>query len=157
MSAREFDVYDEGPVVQGSVLPPGSEFEGVLSFRGQATIEGRLYGTVIAEGLLRIEAGGLRGRVEVDELIVGGEVEGKSAYGADSNCCRAHGCARSPRAKTSSGRRLGARRPLYGRPEHSNAPEGRRGVLISEPSMQPWAPLCAARLRLTRRAARTMT
>lgn len=78
MSAREFDVYEEAQLPQGAVLPPGSEFEGVLSFRGQASIEGRLYGTVIADGLLRIEAGGLvRGRVEVDELIIGGELEGE--------------------------------------------------------------------------------
>jgi cytoskeletal protein CcmA (bactofilin family) len=78
MSAREFDVYEEAPTAQGSVLPPGSEFDGVLSFRGEASIEGRLYGTVIADGLLRIEAGGLvRGRVEVDELIIGGELEGE--------------------------------------------------------------------------------
>jgi cytoskeletal protein CcmA (bactofilin family) len=78
MSARDFDVYEETQVQQGSVLPPGSEFEGVLSFRGQARIEGRLVGTVIADGSLRIEAGGrVHGRVEVDELIIGGELEGE--------------------------------------------------------------------------------
>ncbi len=78
MSMREFDVYEEASATQGSVLPPGSEFEGVLSFRGKASIEGVLSGKVVAEGQLRIEPGGLvRGRVEVDELVVAGELEGE--------------------------------------------------------------------------------
>lgn len=61
-----------------TVLARGAEFEGLLSFRGSARVDGRLSGDVVAEGCLVIGEGArVRARIEVDELIVGGELEGK--------------------------------------------------------------------------------
>ena len=60
-----------------TVLAPEAKFEGILSFRGHVRIEGRLKGDVIAEGCLRIELGAsVEGRIEVDELIVAGSLQG---------------------------------------------------------------------------------
>jgi cytoskeletal protein CcmA (bactofilin family) len=61
-----------------TVLGPGTEFEGLLCFRGAARIDGTLSGEVVAEGCLVIGEGArVRARIEVDELIVGGELEGE--------------------------------------------------------------------------------
>lgn len=61
-----------------SVLAPGAEFEGLLSFRGAARVDGELSGDVVAEGCLVIGEGAkVHARIEVDELIVGGELEGE--------------------------------------------------------------------------------
>jgi cytoskeletal protein CcmA (bactofilin family) len=61
-----------------TVLAPGTEFEGLLSFRGAARVDGKLSGDVVAEGCLVIGEGArVRARIEVDELIVGGELEGE--------------------------------------------------------------------------------
>ena len=61
-----------------TVLGPGAEFEGLLSFRGAARIDGTLSGDVVAEGCLVIGEGArVRARIEVDELVVGGELEGE--------------------------------------------------------------------------------
>lgn len=62
-----------------SVLAPDAVFEGVLSFRGSVRIEGRLKGDVFASGTLHIEPGAVvQGRVEVDDLVVGGTLEGEA-------------------------------------------------------------------------------
>jgi len=61
-----------------SVLAPDAVFEGVLSFRGTVRIEGRLKGDIIATGALHIDEGAVvQGRVEVDELVVAGELAGQ--------------------------------------------------------------------------------
>jgi cytoskeletal protein CcmA (bactofilin family) len=61
-----------------TVLAPGAEFEGLLSFRGSARVDGKLSGDVVAEGCLVIGEGArVQARIEVDELIVGGELEGE--------------------------------------------------------------------------------
>lgn len=61
-----------------SVLAPDAVFEGVLSFRGAVRIEGRLKGDIIATGTLHIEEGAVvQGRVEVDDLVVAGALEGQ--------------------------------------------------------------------------------
>jgi len=61
-----------------TVLAPGAEFEGLLFFRGAARIDGMLSGDVVAEGCLVIGEGAhVRARIEVDELIVGGKIEGE--------------------------------------------------------------------------------
>jgi cytoskeletal protein CcmA (bactofilin family) len=61
-----------------TVLAAGTEFEGLLSFHGAARIDGKLSGNVVAEGCLVIGEGAcVRARIEVDELIVGGELEGE--------------------------------------------------------------------------------
>lgn len=65
-----------GPVP--SVLAPDAVFEGVLSFRGAVRIEGHLKGDIVATGMLQIEEGAVvQGRVEVDELVVAGALEGQ--------------------------------------------------------------------------------
>ena len=63
-----------------TVIDAGASFEGLLTFRGSARIDGVLSGRVIADGCLVI---GPRGRVtatlEVDELVVAGEFEGEAS------------------------------------------------------------------------------
>ena len=59
------------------VVPSGAAFEGTLAYRGAVRIDGRLHGQVIATGTLEIgEQGEVRARVEVDELVVAGHLEG---------------------------------------------------------------------------------
>lgn len=61
-----------------TVLASGAEFEGLLSFRGAARVDGKLSGDVVAEGCLVIGEGAqVRARIEVDELNVGGDLEGE--------------------------------------------------------------------------------
>ena len=61
------------------VLGPGSRFEGLLTYRGAARIDGELVGEVRCRGTLQIgESGRVEGIVEVDELIVAGELEGEA-------------------------------------------------------------------------------
>ena len=61
-----------------TVLASGAEFEGLLSFRGAARVDGKLSGDVVADGCLVIGEGArVHARIEVDELIVGGELEGE--------------------------------------------------------------------------------
>jgi len=65
------------PARAPSVLAAGAHFDGVLSFRGTVHLEGELRGDVIAQGSLRIEPQGrVEGRIEVDELVVAGVIEG---------------------------------------------------------------------------------
>jgi cytoskeletal protein CcmA (bactofilin family) len=60
-----------------TVLGPGTEFEGLLTFRGRARIDGRLAGEIAGHGLLVIGAEACaKARVTVDELVVAGEIEG---------------------------------------------------------------------------------
>ncbi len=62
-----------------TVIDAGASFEGLLTFRGAARVDGVLTGRVVADGCLVI---GPRGKVtatiEVDELVVGGEFEGEA-------------------------------------------------------------------------------
>ncbi len=60
-----------------TVLGPGTHFEGLLTFRGRARIEGELRGEIAGHGLLELGAGAKAiARIEVDELVVAGEIEG---------------------------------------------------------------------------------
>jgi cytoskeletal protein CcmA (bactofilin family) len=64
---------DEG----ASVLGAGSSFEGLLVFRGRVRVDGELTGEIAGQGLLVLGARArARARIEVDELIVAGEIEG---------------------------------------------------------------------------------
>jgi cytoskeletal protein CcmA (bactofilin family) len=59
-------------------LDAQAEFTGVLTYRGSVRIDGRLEGEVRATGSLLVgEAGWVKGRVEVDELVVAGTLEGE--------------------------------------------------------------------------------
>jgi len=60
-----------------TLLGPGTHFEGLITFRGRARLEGEMSGEIAGHGLLVLAAGAIaRARVEVDELIVAGEIEG---------------------------------------------------------------------------------
>jgi cytoskeletal protein CcmA (bactofilin family) len=90
-----------------TVLRPGTEFEGLLSFRGAARVDGKLSGDVVAEGCLVIGEGArVRARIEVDELIVGGELEGE-IYARKRiellNTARVVGSLRCPRLAVAEG------------------------------------------------------
>jgi cytoskeletal protein CcmA (bactofilin family) len=65
-----------GPIEAGegtTVLGPGTAFEGLLTFRGRAQVEGHLTGEIAGYGLLVLAAGAsAKARVEVDELVVAG-------------------------------------------------------------------------------------
>jgi len=61
-----------------TVIGAGSTFDGLLTFRGSARVDGTLTGTIHATG--RLEVGPhahIQAEVEVDELIVEGLVEGE--------------------------------------------------------------------------------
>jgi len=60
------------------LLQEGAFFEGELRFQGQARIAGVIKGEIKGEGLLVVEASAkLTANVEVDRLILMGELKGK--------------------------------------------------------------------------------
>jgi cytoskeletal protein CcmA (bactofilin family) len=60
-----------------TVLGSGTQFEGLLTFRGRARVDGELTGEIAGHGLLVIGSGArAQARVMVDELVVAGEIEG---------------------------------------------------------------------------------
>jgi cytoskeletal protein CcmA (bactofilin family) len=62
-----------------TVIDAGASFEGLLTFRGAARVDGVLTGRVVADGCLVIgPRGKVSANVEVDELVVGGEFEGEA-------------------------------------------------------------------------------
>ena len=65
------------PAASVTVLGPGTHFEGLLTFRGRARIEGELRGEIVGHGLLEVGASAKAiARIEVDELVVAGQIEG---------------------------------------------------------------------------------
>lgn len=75
MSADPLDVAE---AAIPSLLGPGAHFEGLLSFRGFARVEGTLEGEVRARGRLFIgPQAHVKARIEVDELVVAGTLEGE--------------------------------------------------------------------------------
>jgi cytoskeletal protein CcmA (bactofilin family) len=61
-----------------TVIDVGASFEGLLTFRGAARVDGHLTGRVVADGCLVIGPRGcVEAEVEVDELVVGGEFAGE--------------------------------------------------------------------------------
>ena len=66
-----------GPEDVETLLGPGTQFEGLITFRGRARLDGQMSGEIVGRGLLVLGAGATaRARVEVDELVVEGEIEG---------------------------------------------------------------------------------
>lgn len=60
-----------------TVVDVGARFEGLLTFRGSARIDGAVTGRVVADGTLVIgPEGQVKADVEVDELVVHGRLEG---------------------------------------------------------------------------------
>ncbi|UCE86391.1 MAG: polymer-forming cytoskeletal protein [Deltaproteobacteria bacterium] len=59
------------------LVDPGASFEGLISFRGHARIDGDFTGSVMAWGALEIgESAVVRASIEVDDLVVAGSLEG---------------------------------------------------------------------------------
>lgn len=59
------------------LLGAGTHFEGFITFRGEARVEGTVEGEIVGHGLLVLGAGAsAKARVDVDELIVAGEIDG---------------------------------------------------------------------------------
>ena len=59
------------------VVGRGDRFEGLLTFRGDARVDGELRGAILAEGRLEIGAPAhVEARIEADELVIAGLVEG---------------------------------------------------------------------------------
>lgn len=59
------------------VVERGQRFEGFLTFRGSARIDGELRGQVVSRGTLLLgEAADVRANIEVDEVVIGGCLEG---------------------------------------------------------------------------------
>ena len=118
-----------------TLLGPGTHFEGLITFRGRARLEGEMSGEIAGHGLLVLAAGAIaRARVEVDELIVAGEIEGDV-------CARqrvevlASGCIRgdvaTPRLVIAEGGRLLGRcttGPTLRPPDHPVSPSIPRAV-----------------------------
>lgn len=63
-----------------TVIDAGASFEGLLTFRGSARVDGELAGRVVADGCLVIGPHGrVRATLEVDELVVAGRFEGEAS------------------------------------------------------------------------------
>ena len=61
-----------------ALVPAGGRFDGLLAFRGSASIEGELLGRIEGAGQLRVGSGAaVSGPVEVDELLSAGSIEGE--------------------------------------------------------------------------------
>jgi len=119
MSGAGGDRIAEAP----TVIDAGASFEGLLTFRGSARIDGVLSGRVIADGCLVI---GPRGRVtatiEVDELVVAGEFEGEaSARGRVEllASARAAGRLRAPTFSLAEGCRFDGQWETVVQPSHA--------------------------------------
>jgi cytoskeletal protein CcmA (bactofilin family) len=73
--AARGEAEDIAPVV----VPESARFEGLLTFRGQAQIDGELEGEVLCRGTLRLsETARVVARIEADELIIAGIFEGEA-------------------------------------------------------------------------------
>ncbi len=70
-------VFPRTDVPLARLVEPGSSFDGLVSFRGRALIEGEFTGEVVAWGALQIgESAVVRARIQVDDLFVAGRLEG---------------------------------------------------------------------------------
>jgi cytoskeletal protein CcmA (bactofilin family) len=118
-----------------ALLGPGTHFEGLITFRGRARLEGQMSGEIVGHGLLVLGAGATaRARVEVDELVVAGEIEGdvcarKRVELLASGCIR--GDVATPRLVIAEGGRLLGRcttGPMLRSPERPQPPSIPRAI-----------------------------
>ena len=72
--SRESDGFPAEP--ERALLGAGSEFEGLLLLHGPARIEGRIRGEILGTSLWIGPSASVDARVEVDHLVVSGEVAG---------------------------------------------------------------------------------
>jgi cytoskeletal protein CcmA (bactofilin family) len=60
------------------VVPVSGRFEGLLTFRGSARLDGEFKGEIVCRGSLHVGVHArVTGTIEVDELIVSGSLEGE--------------------------------------------------------------------------------
>jgi cytoskeletal protein CcmA (bactofilin family) len=69
--AREREIEPER-----ALIAPGAEFEGLLVLHGPARIEGRVRGEILGSSLWIGRSAAVDARVEVDRLVVNGELAG---------------------------------------------------------------------------------
>jgi cytoskeletal protein CcmA (bactofilin family) len=99
-------------------IGPGASFEGLLSFWGEARIDGSLRGEVTARG--RLELGPqarVQARVEVDVLVVAGALEGEVVARERVEVlpgARVHATIRTPRLAVTEGAHFEGRLEMEG-------------------------------------------
>ena len=90
-----------------------ARFDGLLTFRGRAQIEGELKGQVFCRGTLRLGPEALvTGVIDADELIVGGRLEGEATARHRielAPSARVQGVIRAPRLVLADGCQLEGR------------------------------------------------
>ena len=66
---------EERPVI---LVGESGRFEGLVTFRGSAQVDGEIEGEIVCRGTLRLgETARVSGVIEVDELIFAGSLEGE--------------------------------------------------------------------------------
>ncbi len=111
-------VADPGPIIVGE----SARFEGLVTFRGRAQVDGEIEGEIVCRGTLRLgETARVRGTIEVDELIVAGALEGEATARERielTSTARVKGILRAPRLALADGC------VVEGRCETRDAPRG---------------------------------
>jgi cytoskeletal protein CcmA (bactofilin family) len=101
-----------------TVIGAGARFEGLLSYRGKARLDGELDGEVAAEGALWIgRSARVRARVRAHELVVEGDLEGDVEVSGRVEVRatgRLVGALAAPRLAVADGARLGGRVAIGG-------------------------------------------
>ena len=96
-----------------SVVGTGAHFEGLLCFRGPARVDGTLCGEIQARGTLVIgPAASVEAQVDVDELILAGQLEGEVRVRQRTqlrSTAQLRGSLQTPRIVVEEGGRLSAR------------------------------------------------
>jgi cytoskeletal protein CcmA (bactofilin family) len=74
-SGHHSEHWEPGEIVVGA----SGRFEGLLTFRGRARIDGEVVGEIVCRGTLELgEMARVNATIEVDELIVAGTLEGEA-------------------------------------------------------------------------------
>ncbi len=97
----------EGPDTGPAIVPESARFEGLVTFRGRAQVDGEIEGEVLCRGCLRVgETGRVVGTVEADELVVEGVLEGEATARSRielAPTARVEGTIRAPRLQLAEG------------------------------------------------------
>ena len=98
---------EDAPEPAPVVVPEAARFEGLLSFRGRARVDGEIEGEIVCRGTFVIGATGrIVGTIEADEVVVAGRVEGDvTARGRIelAPTARVQGTLRAPRIHLADG------------------------------------------------------
>jgi cytoskeletal protein CcmA (bactofilin family) len=94
---------DLDPIIVGE----SARFEGLVTFRGRAQVDGEIEGEIVCRGTLLLgETARVRGTIEVDELIVAGALEGEANARERielTSTARVKGILRAPRLALADG------------------------------------------------------